>query len=518
MNYLPILVFATGAVTLGMELSASRLLEPTFGNNQIIWAALIGLILLYLALGAWLGGKLADRFPRRRELDITITLAAVGVALAPTLAKPVLQMAAVGMAGFAVNLLVGALLAVLLLFSIPGILLGTATPWAIRLSVARVDEAGRTAGRLSAIATAGSLAGTFLPVLWLIPAYGTRWTFFLLALGLLVVVSVGSLRHAHRWAPLLGLAVVAALALISRPGGPLVFGSAAQGEVIYADESAYNTIVVRQWGSERHLKLNDGIGMHSVYHPDMLLSQGIWDYFLLAPLFNPPPALATADDSLLLIGLAAGTVSELYTNIYGPLPITGVELDPQIIEVGQRYFGMTQPNLTAIAADGRGWLSQQPESARWSLIAVDAYRPPYIPFHLTTVEFFRQMRAHLTEDGVLAINVGRTPTNFSLVDAMAATAGEVFPTIFLVDEPGPPHTLGNTLLVATVRPAGLDNLRANVAALPATLPAAFRDFAVQAQGYARAAAPPPGTPVFTDDRAPVERIVHSIILDYLRGN
>ncbi|RIK49086.1 MAG: spermine synthase, partial [Chloroflexi bacterium] len=231
MNYLSILVFATGAVTLGMELSASRLLEPTFGNNQIIWAALIGLILLYLALGAWLGGKLADRFPRRRELDITITLGAVGVALAPALARPVLQMAAAGMAGFAVDLLVGALLAVLLLFSIPGILLGTATPWAIRLSVARVEEAGRTAGRLAAIGTAGSLAGTFLPVLWLIPAYGTRWTFFLLALGLLAVVSVGSLRCAHRWAPLLGFVGVLALALISRPGGPLITGGDGTGEV-----------------------------------------------------------------------------------------------------------------------------------------------------------------------------------------------------------------------------------------------------------------------------------------------
>src|SRR5690606_27046523 len=131
-----------------------------------------------------------------------------------------------------------------------------------------------------------------------------------------------------------------------------------------------------------------------------LLSQGIWDYFLLAPLFNAPPSLATPDDSLLLIGLAAGTVSELYTHIYGPLPITGIELDPQIIEVGQHYFGMNQPNLTAIAADGRAWLAQQPDSAAWSLIAVDAYRPPYIPFHLTTVEFFQLARQHLTEDGV----------------------------------------------------------------------------------------------------------------------
>src|SRR5690606_24056089 len=112
-----------------------------------------------------------------------------------------------------------------------------------------------------------------------------------------------------------------------------------------------------------------------------------------------------------------------------------------------RYFGMNQPNLTAIAADGRAWLAQQPDSAAWSLIAVDAYRPPYIPFHLTTVEFFHLARQHLTEDGVLAINVGRTPTNFSLVDALAATAGQVFPSVYLVDEPGPPDTLANTLLV-----------------------------------------------------------------------
>jgi predicted membrane-bound spermidine synthase len=516
MRYLPVLVFSTGVVTLGMELSASRLLEPVFGNNQIIWAALIGLILLYLAIGAWLGGRLADRYPRRRELDLTLTLGAVAVALIPALSRPVLDLAAAGMAGFATNLLAGALVAVLLLFSVPGILLGTATPWAIRLSVARLDETGHVAGRLGAVATLGSLCGAFLPVLWLIPAFGTRWTFLLLAAGLLVVITLGSLRQAHRWAPLVGLAVVGLLALLTRPGAPALTGAAA-GEVLYADESAYNTIVVRQWGPERHLKLNEGIGLHSVYHPQMLLSQGIWDYFLLAPLFRAPPAVPTEDDTLLLIGLAAGTVSELYTTIYGSLPITGVELDPQVIEAGRRFFAMHAPNLTAVAADGRAWLAQQPTSEQWSIIAVDAYRPPYIPFHLTTAEFFRLVHDHLRPDGVLAINVGRTPTNFSLVDALAATALQVFPSVFLIDEPGPPGALANTLLVATMQPMTLDQFEANVAALPAALPEEFRTFAGQAQAYARAATPPQDTPVFTDDHAPVERIVHSIILDYLQG-
>jgi predicted membrane-bound spermidine synthase len=518
MRYLSTLVFTTGAVTLGMELSASRLLEPAFGNSQIVWAALIGLILLYLALGAWLGGRLADRFPRQRELDYTMTLAAAGIALAATVSQPVLRLAANSMAALSVGLLASSLVAIFLLFSIPGILLGAASPWALRLALRHTEAAhtGQVAGRLTAISTTGSLIGTFVPVLWLIPTIGTRWTFFVLALALLTVISIGSFRHTYRWLPLATWVGVLLLAILTRPGQPLTLGNAGAGEVIYADESLYNTIVVRQWGDERHLKLNEGIGLHSVYHPQMLMSQGIWDYFLLAPLFRPAPSFPTTDERLLLIGLAAGTVSEHYTDIYGPIPITGVELDPQIIEVGQRYFEMNQPNLTPIAADGRRWLAQKPAGEKWSLIAVDAYRPPYIPFHLTTVEFFELVEAHLTDDGVLAINVGRTPTNFALVDALAATAQQRFPTVFLLDEPGPPGTLGNTLLVATKQPVTLEEtFLANVGVLPASLPAEFRDFAQRATQVARVASPPPGTPIFTDDHAPVERIVHSIILDFL---
>lgn len=518
MKSLGVLVFTGGAVTLGMELAAARLLEPAFGNNQIVWSAIIGLILLYLAVGAWLGGRLADRYPRRRELDLTLTLAAIGVALAPALSRPVLRMAVTGMADLAAGLLAAALLSVLLIFSVPGILLGTASPWAVRLSVRSLDQTGHTAGRLYAIATAGSILGTFLPVLLLIPAFGTRWTFFILSAWLLIVLLLGSLRESHRWAPLAGLAIVALLALVTQPGGPLRAGwDDEAGVIVYEDESVYNYIVVREWGTERHLKLNEGVGLHSVYHPDMLLSQGIWDYFLLAPLLNPAPSAPTENSDMLLIGLAAGTVSELFTDIYGPLDITGVELDPAILEIGERYFNMTQPNLTPIAADGRTWLAGQPEDVRFDLIAVDAYRPPYIPFHLATREFFQLVYGHLDEDGVLAMNVGRTAHNFSLVDALAATVAEVFPSVYVIDEPGPPDAIGNSLLVATVRPTSLANLQANVGSLGEELPVEFRNFAAEASKYARVAEPPDGAPVLTDDHAPVEWLVHRIILDYLTG-
>ena len=577
MRLLSLLVFSAGLVTLGMELSAARLLEPAFGNSQLVWAALIGLILLSLAVGAWLGGVLADRYPRRRELELTLTAGAVSVALVPLLSTPVLRMASQGLADFAPGLLLGALLAVGLLFSLPAILLGTATPWAVRLAMeskseelsivdgqlsivnedaqspsrpssqSPISNLGHTAGRLSATATAGSLVGAFLPVLWLIPAFGTRWTFYLLALFLLVVVSISALRQRHRWVPLAAMAGVLLLAFFTQPQGVrAAWDDGRTGTIIYEDESAFNYIAVRQWGSERHLKLNDGIGIHSVYHPEAVLSQGIWDYFLLAPLFqendqlsivdcqlliandgcadqslnpsiSPSPNLQSPNPNLLLIGAAAGTVAGLYTDIYGDVAITGVELDPAIIEVGERLFDANWPNYTPVAADGRRWLAQQPADTKFDVIAVDAYRPPYIPFHLTTVEFFQLVSDHLTEDGVVAVNVGRTEANFALVEAMTATMGEVFPGVFVVDEPGPPGTLANSLVVATKQPTTLATFQENAADRADSFPAEFRAFVQQAVTQARVAAPPADAPIFTDDRAQVEQVVHGLILDYLAG-
>jgi len=529
-KYLSSLVFVTGAVTLGVELSASRLLEPVFGNNQIVWAALIGLILLYLAVGAWLGGKLADRFPALAVLERVVACGAVGVALIPVMSGPILRWAATGLDQWQVGLLLGALVAILLIFSLPVILLGTVSPWAVRLAVTNVGEAGQVVGRLYALATAGSLIGTFLPVLWLIPAYGTRRTFFALALLPLLVMGIGTWRTQRRWWPLLALLLVLTLATWfgSRPAIRADWDDGGAGALMYEDESLYNYIAVRQWGSERHLKLNDGIGIHSVYHPDSPLSLGIWDYFLLAPLFRPQVQQELAQrgqmsavmGKLLIIGLAAGTVSELYTDIYGPLPITGIELDPAIIAVGQQYFAMNQPNLTPIAADGRRWLAEQPATARWEQIAIDAYRPPYIPFHLTTVEFFTLVRAHLTTDGVVAINVGRTASNYALVDSLAATLYQVFPTVYAIDEPGPPDNLSNSLLVATQQPADLSSFAAAVAALPVQQPAPLRTFAQAAVAQTRLVPPPTPSavlPILTDDHAPVEWVVHRIIWNFLGG-
>ncbi len=503
---LPLLVFSAGFTSLGVELAASRLLDPWFGNSILVWATLIGLILAYLSLGYWLGGRLADRRPDPALLFTLTAGAAAAVGLIPLVSGPVLRLAAGAFVSYDAAILAGSFAATLALFSLPVILLGMVSPFAIRLLVAGAEDAGRVAGRVFALSTLGSILGVFLPVLLLIPTLGTRRTFLAMALALLAVALSGLIRTHRPRAAFFGLIWILLLILALLPPGRIREDAA----LLHEQESRYNYIQVVSNGPEVLLKLNEGAGVHSVYRPGMALADGIWDYFLLAPFFAPAPVHPADVGSLLMIGLAAGTVPKLYTAAFGPLPITGVELDPAIIAVGRAYFAMTEPNLTAVAQDGRYFLAHSP--GQYDVIAIDAYRPPYIPFHLTTVEFFRLVHDHLSPRGVVAVNAARAPGDDALIDALAATLGQVFPAVFILDEPAPPGLLGNSLIVATRQPATLADFLANSAQLPGPL---LAEVAARARDHARVAPRPPRGPILYDDRAPIEQIIHGIVARYL---
>src|SRR5579864_5357096 len=200
-----LLVFVAGACSLAVELSASRLLAPYFGSSLFVWANLIGLILLYLTVGYYVGGRLADRSPRPGVLYTLTIIAAFLISVIPFLSRPILLWSLSAFATYSVSVFYGSLVSVILLFAIPMILLGCVSPFAIRLRIAQVGTSGRTSGQLYAISTAGSIVGTFLPVLWLIPNYGTRDTFFVFAVVLLVVSILGFLvTHFGNGGPRLG--------------------------------------------------------------------------------------------------------------------------------------------------------------------------------------------------------------------------------------------------------------------------------------------------------------------------
>lgn len=505
-SYLKFTVFASGMTTLAAELAAGRLIGNVFGTSNLVWASIIGLILIYLAVGYSVGGKWADKNPTPSAMYRVLAWGAFTIALVPYIAGPVLRSAATAFEALSVGIMAGSFVAVLVLFSVPITLLGTISPFAIRLSVDDTTKSGETSGQIYSISTMGSFIGTFLPTLVTIPTIGTTKTFLLFGSFLLFVALAGLGKFAERkemlklfWMPVI-LAVVAILS-----AGQALKSSAGQ---VYESESAYNYIQVRESNGYMLLKLNDGQGVHSIYHPDTLNYGGPWEQFMVGPYFyaNRKPQDIKR---MAIIGLAAGTAARQATAIYGEIPIDGFELDEQIVEVGKKYFGLNLPNLTVHIGDGRLNLERSPY--KYEIIAVDAYRPPYIPPHMTTQEFFQIVASHLTEDGVLTINVGSVPGDRRLIDGLATTMSTIFPSIHIMDIPG---TL-NTMIFATKQPTLRDDFSNNLMTLAADesvdrllIAAMSNTYLNLKDGYAH-------TTVFTDDLAPIEWIVNDMVVSFV---
>lgn len=506
-SYLYFTVFCSGMTSLAIEFGASRLLGNTFGTSNLVWASIIGLILIYLTIGYFIGGRWADRSPKFQTMYGILAWGGFTAGLVPFIARPVLRIAADAFDQLQVGILFGSFTAVLILFIVPVTLLGTISPFAIRLAIVDSRQAGRISGKIYAISTLGSFIGTFLPVLLMIPLVGTTLTFLIFSLFLTIVALFGMLTASGWrrtlvwiWMPL----VLCILGLIWGRGPIKVTG----GE-IYEGESAYNYIQVIELDGYRYLRLNEGQGIHSVWHATDLNLGGPWQEFLIAPFFNQPPYQLDQVKNMAIIGLAAGTVARQATAVFGDIPIDGFEIDPAIIAVGRKYFDMTMPNLQAIAQDGRVGLEHS--SNLYTVIAVDAYRPPYIPPHLTTQEFFKLVKEHLTSDGVMVVNAGRSPADRTLVNEIASTIETVFPSVFIVDVP----ESYNSMIYATIQPTQFSDLRANLEYLNARMDAPkllLDSIQVALENFQPM---PPISAIYTDDRSPIEWVTNKMILGYV---
>lgn len=505
-KYIYLAVFFSGLTSLAVEMSASRLLGNFFGASNLVWASIIGLILIYLTIGNFLGGYFADRSPHFSTFFQILSWGAFTIGLVPVIARPVLRFAANAFDELQMGILFGSFVAVMILFIIPIILMGMTSPFAIRLAITDTRQAGRISGMIAGISSLGSFIGTFLPVLVLTPTIGTYRTFLVISGMMLVVALIGLWRTttwkraaAHAWMPL----VILALALYGMPGAD----KNPQG-MIYEGESAYNYIQVLAQGDTNILRLNEGQGMHSLYNPTLVNFHGPWEQVLAAPFFNAAPYDPANVQRMAIVGLAAGTTARAASAVYPGIVIDGIEIDPKIVEVGKKYFDMNEPNLNVIIQDGRWGLEKSPYT--YQVISVDAYRPPYIPWHLTTVEFFQVARDHLSEDGVLVLNVGRTSSDRRLVDVFSSTLLEVFPSVHIMDLP---NTF-NTIVYATVQPTDFANLDTNLVNLysrgdthPILLETIENALANQ-QPTTQAGI------VFTDDLAPIEWITNSMVLEF----
>ena len=490
---LELLVFVVGIATLGSEIAVARLIAPFFGDSTIVWANTIAVVLVALSIGYWFGGRLADRHPNLQGLCLLVLASSVLLGVVPIVAQPLLSVSVDAFDDVSVGAFAGSLFGVLALVSVPVLMLGAVSPWAIRLKLERVEDSGETAGRMYAISTVGSLVGTFSASLLLIPLVGTQRTFLVYAIVLALVAALGLGR---RWM----LAPVAVAALLLVPVG--VVKAAEEGEVVHEAETLYQYARVVQYpDGRRQLELNEGQAIHSIWRRDTVLTGNYWDGHLTLPFTlrdDPPRKVA-------MLGVAGGTVARAYAKYFPDTVIDAVEIDGELFEIGRRWFGLgDRPQLRLHTEDARPFLRRTGE--RYDFIFLDTYRQPYIPFYLATKEFFELARDRLAPGGAVIINVGHPEGSERLEQVLTATMGAAFPHVTR-----DAVTDTNTLLMGSTAAPSSERLERTAARMPPELRAVARKDADRLAPGLR------GGEVYTDDKAPVEWLVDKSIIDYAEG-
>ncbi|MBI4280984.1 fused MFS/spermidine synthase [Candidatus Uhrbacteria bacterium] len=492
-----LIAFFSGLAVMGIELTASRLIAPYFGTSLFVWTNVIAVILAALSLGYYLGGRLSERLPDLALLLRLILFAGIIVAIIPWFIRPVASLVSFDAAAFGSTSLVialGSFLLTVLLFFIPLMLLGMTTPFLVKLASLKRSGVGDITGRLFAVSTVGSLVGTFLPALIFIPWFGSRASLLIFA-GLLMIMGLAGFKKRG---------VLMLLPLLVLPLG-MINGQIKTDQGLLAEaETPYQYVRVYEKDGRRYLVYNEGGGVQSVWRPETVWSG--WKYYDTAALL---PALREGQ-RVLIVGLAGGTISRAMQALYGDdsdFKMDGLEIDPEVIELASRYFDLEQPNLSVINVDGRVFLER--EKGNYEVIFVDAYANQlYIPFQLSTQEFFTAAKHRLSEAGILAMNINAANERSPLLATMENTVAAVFPFVYRLRM----DQSWNYLLVASQTPIDFEVLRTRRLPIPE-----FEDLAQKIPDEVRIVSFDARERIFTDNWAPVEHLTDAMLWDYAVG-
>ena len=415
----------SGCAVMALELTAVRLMAPYFGDSAYVWTNVIGVILVALALGAFLGGRMADAKRGAARLSWLFIGAGVLTMLVPLAVAPLggwLVPSELPLDAAMGALVRGSLTATTLLFAPPVLLVGCVSPMLVAMLVSVDGKVGRASGLISAVATIGSLLGTFAATHLLIPYWGSRATIWVCGGLLLSSGLVCQLRWAGAAALLLPLPLVFLV-------GPIK--SIPKGVVRVAEvESDYQflQVVQRDWdgATQTALKINEGLdSFHSVAYSDGPYTHGSYYDFHVAAPFLVGDGVAPRGLKVLSLGEAAGTFGRLFAHAHKGCTFDAVEIDPAVTALGVAHFAGARPNGRTLALDARVFVDKT--AARYDVVLVDAYAHQiYIPAHIASTEFFRGVQRVLEEGGVVSVNSGGIRFSDPVVQTLGATMAGVF--------------------------------------------------------------------------------------------
>lgn len=526
---LEIIAFLCGTAVMALEITGSRIMAPYLGTSVLVWTALIGVIMAFLSMGYWLGGKLADRSPSALKLAGIILCAAFSVLCLGYFHRGLL--ATVAQSGFQAEM--AAIVAATILFSPASLLLGMVSPYLVRVALQTrntpIEKTGAVIGRFSAVSAIGSILGTFLGGYFFISWIGSRMTVYTIASVLMSVAFIalvsGKVKFAgHRLAfaaPFVGLALTAVavhqetqLEDMRQKMGFVEIDTRYNHLLVYTQPSADPRDHAR---TMRYLSTPPDLTQSAMYvDKPCELALDYTKRFALAWQLQP------RSKDFLMLGGAGYSIPKYLLATRRDITLDVVEIDPGMTRTARDYFELKDDRrMTIHHEDARFFLNRNamnPDGKKYDIIMADTFSSVFnIPFQMSTVECAERMKASLKPDGLVVFNIiaSLAGERGQMYQALRATFEQVFPSVHIF--PGQPQSptdsIQNIILVASPQPgrmptaAELEQAGLNANITPEHAFAAREELTtamtmLQNEWRIRVAS---DLPPLTDDLAPVER-------------
>ncbi len=393
---LEITVFICGAMTMILELVATRVLSPYVGSSNLIWTSIIGIMLICMSLGYWIGGKIADKKQDLKDLSEFILIAAITTSLIPIFETIIVNELAENLH----QLIIVAIISATMLFGIPSFMLATVSPIAVKLKNNEEDKVGTVSGKISSLSTIGSIFGTFFAGFVLIPQIGV--SNIILGSSIILLILSLAIYPNKTIKKIIYTVIILLIIIVITLIGKCLFKNI-HPDIIKDEDSEYSRIWVKNVevspnNSYKTLQVDTGLESYMNEETGEMGAKYL-TYYDLFSYYNKNAK------STLMIGGAAYTYPRHYLKKYEKNTIDVVEIDPKMTEIAQSEFDLDteNPNLKIYHQDGRSYLNYSNKT--YDTILIDAFKGLNAPFELTTYEAMNKVKERLNENGIVITNI-----------------------------------------------------------------------------------------------------------------
>jgi spermidine synthase len=393
-----VIMFIASFCTLVIEMVAGRILAPFVGVSIYTWTSIIGVILAGISIGAYIGGKLVDRFPFRKTLGWLLLLSGIAALTIIPLTNLVASYR------FNLPLMIRIFIVTMVIFFLPGCILGTISPVVVRLTLKNLDSAGNVIGKIYAVSTLGAIIGTFATGFLLISWMGTRS--IILTMGIILILAAlfsGALFKTRK-----------AIAVFVIIAAPCVWGVYAfafkiplRENTYFYKESDYYTIKLMTTTSSDQKTSLKAMVLDNLIHSYVCLEDPLHIEYEYERIYSDVLKWKFKKDEnfkSLTIGGGGYTFPRYMEVVYPKAQIDVVEIDPEVTNIVYKHLGLSaNTRIKSYNTDGRWFVMNCKE--KYDLIFTDAYNDLSIPYHLTTKEFAAQLKSILNPDGIIMSNI-----------------------------------------------------------------------------------------------------------------